>query len=128
MILAYYGIEKSEDDLIYACNCMPYQNQGTDKRDLVRAAKEFGFIRSSLSRLNIDELKSTIEEGFYPIAYIVTEVIPIKQMHSVVVAGIEKDFIRLLDPGHPEGEYIISLEAFLEKWELARNLTIIIRR
>src|SRR5215470_11963845 len=113
MLLAYNGIYKSEDDLIYACNSWP---DGTKVSDLVEAAKGFGFEETSRERLTLDELRDAIREESFPIVYIATPIV-----HSVLVVAIE-DFVEVLDPAHPSGEYKIALKNFLEQWGAQRNL------
>jgi len=119
MVLAYNGIYKSEDDLIYACNSWP---DGTKVSDLVEAAKDLGFERTSRERPTLEELRESLNQGLFPIVYIATPTV-----HSVVVVAIE-DFVEVLDPAHPSGQYKIALETFLEQWGAERHLAVILQR
>jgi ABC-type bacteriocin/lantibiotic exporter with double-glycine peptidase domain len=102
MVLAHHGIDKSEDDLIYACNC---DQQGTSPDSLVAAAKELGFIRSSRDRPSVQELKLFLSEGCYPIVWIATETL----QHALVLIEIQPEIVWVLDPASQEGERSIPL-------------------
>jgi len=119
MVLAYNGIYKSEDDLIYACGS---QRDGTRATALVEAAKGLGFEKTSTERLTIDELRAAVEKGLFPIVYIATPTV-----HSVVVVAIG-DFVEVMDPARPNEDHRIALEIFLEQWGAQHNLAVILRR
>jgi ABC-type bacteriocin/lantibiotic exporter with double-glycine peptidase domain len=120
MVLAYHGVYKSEDDLIYACDC---DQQGTGPDGVVEAAKELGFGRTSRDRPGIQELTSIVREGYYPIVWMATEA----QQHAVVLIDVHSEFVHVLDPALKQGDRHIPLEVFVEQRELARRLTVIVR-
>jgi ABC-type bacteriocin/lantibiotic exporter with double-glycine peptidase domain len=119
MVLAYYRVYRSEDDLIYACNC---DREGTRPDDVVDAARDLGFASTSKDRPSTDELKLILQEGFHPIVWMATET-----AHAVVLVEIKKESARVLDPALQAGDCEISLQAFEQQRELARRLTVIVR-
>ena len=65
MLLAYHEIQKSEEELIRACRCMP--REGADPSDLVSAARGFGFTGTWVDHLDWDNLRDAVGQRLYPI-------------------------------------------------------------
>ena len=80
------------------------------------------------SRITFGELKSELERGIYPIAFIRTKFSPDQpsQKHAIVVVAISEHGIQVLDPAR--GEITISIEEFLSEWNAMRRLTILIEK
>jgi ABC-type bacteriocin/lantibiotic exporter with double-glycine peptidase domain len=125
MVLGGFGLEMDEGQLRSLTDCTPL---GTDAFQLVEAARRLGFTTSRKYTLSsIDELARLLDEGFFPIVYL--DLWPIRgglsgQFHSVVVIGIEKNGISVLDP--LIGERALAKEDFQAAWAEMRFLTIVI--
>jgi ABC-type bacteriocin/lantibiotic exporter with double-glycine peptidase domain len=126
MVLAYYGIEKSEPELIEVCNCSVY---GTDPYDLVVAARTFGFNQTAADHLDWEELRSATAQKLYPIVWLRTRIAPtdIKPpIHSVVLLRTGKR-VTMHDPVYGS-DYTLARDVFLQAWELANWLTVVLRK
>lgn len=125
MVLGGFGLEMDEGRLRSLTDCTPL---GTDAFQLVEAARQLGFTASRKYTLSsIDELSRLLDEGLFPIVYI--DFWPIRggvsgQFHSVVVVGMEKDGISVLDP--LIGERVLGKADFQAAWAEMRFLTIVI--
>jgi ABC-type bacteriocin/lantibiotic exporter with double-glycine peptidase domain len=125
-ILAYHGIEKSEAELIQACNC---NDQGTSYEDLVGAARALGFPGTTADSLDWDELRSLLKSEFFPIVWIRVRSKPtiIKPpLHAVVVTSVGKQVVMLNPASGPD--YALSEKEFREAWYHADNLAVVIRK
>jgi ABC-type bacteriocin/lantibiotic exporter with double-glycine peptidase domain len=125
MVLGGFGLEMDEGRLRSLTDCTPL---GTDAFQLVEAARQLGFTASRKYTLSsIDELSRLLDEGLFPIVYL--DLWPIRggvsgQFHSVVVIGMEKNDISVLDP--LIGERTLAKEDFQASWAEMRFLTIVI--
>ena len=121
MVLASYGISKSEDDIIY-------ENQfvdGATPSDLVRAAMDLGFFRTVKASPTSHELQSWISQGFHPIVWVRRS---IGLIHTVVVLEIQAEDVRVHDPAGRVGDSRIPQIMFEEERRAARGWAVIIRR
>ena len=121
MILAYHGVDISEDDLIYMCNC---DREGTWPSDVVEAAKKLGFEKTSKDRLTIEALIAMLQRGEFAIVWIARGNI----RHTVVPVGVVGNSIEILDPAHQEGTLSVPLDTFLEEWDRQGRLAVVVRR
>jgi len=125
MVLGSFGLEMDEGQLRSLTDCTPL---GTDAFQLVEAARRLGFTTSRKYTLSsIDELDRLLGEGLFPIVYL--DLWPIRggisgQFHSVVVIGMERNDISILDP--LIGERTLAKEDFQAAWAEMRFLTIVI--
>ena len=125
MVLGAFGVYVSEEQLRHLTNCSPL---GTDAFQLIEAARQFGFTASRKYTLaSLEELKSVVEEGIFPIVYV--DMWPLRgglsgQYHALVVIGVDPESVTVLDP--QRGEYHLPREDFQEAWAAMRFLTIVI--
>jgi predicted double-glycine peptidase len=66
ILLEYYGVKVTEAELREKCKTTEL---GTYAKDLMACACNFGF-EASLEYLTVNQLKSLVDGGIYPIAYI----------------------------------------------------------
>lgn len=103
------------------CKC---DEDGTSSSNAISAVKHYGFENSAIVYLeSIDELNAELLNGLFPIVYLRFSA---QNSHAVVVVGITKNEISVLDP--EIGERNFDLEQFIECWGGMRGLTIIIER
>jgi ABC-type bacteriocin/lantibiotic exporter with double-glycine peptidase domain len=121
MVLAYHGLNLTEDDLIYACNC---DKGGAYADDAVEAAKRLGFERTSKDRPTIEGLIAMLQLGEFAIVWIARGSI----RHTVVPIGVVGDSIEILDPAHQQGILTVPLNTFLEEWDRQGRLAVVVRR
>jgi len=123
ILLEYHGIKVTEAELREKCKTTEL---GTYAKDLMACARNFGF-EASLEYLTVDQLKSLVNDGVYPIAYInmfPTSHIP--YTHAVIIESLEGNQLLIVDP--LDGPREIKLSNFLEGWEVFGNMAIVIRR
>ena len=125
MVLAAAGIEKAEEELREISGCTL---EGTEALAIVDAARSFGFQNTRKYNLDFDELKSSLAQNLYPIAYIKTRTGSQKllQQHAVVVIEIKPGKVFLLDPAPERGEIEMAEAEFLQAWSAMRRLTILV--
>jgi len=124
-ILAHHGIEKSEEELIEACNC---NEEGTSYENLVAAARALGFHGTMADSLDWDELRSLVKGEFFPIVWIRVRSEPTvirPPLHAVVVISAGKQVVMINPASGPD--YTLSKKEFLEAWDRAANLAVVIR-
>jgi ABC-type bacteriocin/lantibiotic exporter with double-glycine peptidase domain len=129
MVLASLGVSKTEQELRGLCDCT-YDSLllpgGTDPFKLKIAAQTLGFANTQIGNLTVDDLRSELARGLYPIAYLKAKLasrMP-PQFHAVVVVEIIENEVEVLDPSR--GELVLSLEDFLTEW--VRGITILVER
>jgi ABC-type bacteriocin/lantibiotic exporter with double-glycine peptidase domain len=123
ILLEYQGVKVSEAELREKCKTTEL---GTYAKDLMACARNFGF-EASLEYLTVDQLKSLVDGGVYPIAYInmfPTSYIP--YTHAVIIESLEGNQLLIVDP--LDGPREIKLANFLEGWDVFGNMAIVIRR
>jgi ABC-type bacteriocin/lantibiotic exporter with double-glycine peptidase domain len=125
MVLGGFGVEVDEDRLRAFTDCTPL---GTEAFQVVEAARHLGFTASRKHTLtSIEELEHLLAEGLFPIVYV--DLWPLRgggsgQFHSLVVVGIGRDEVVVLDPLH--GESHLSRDDFEAAWAEMRYLTIVV--
>jgi len=85
MLLAHHGIDVDEATLREQCRT---GETGTHAKDLVACAHDYGF-EAEIQYLTIAELRSLLDEGVYPIAYI--DMFPTssaRYTHTVIVEDV----------------------------------------
>lgn len=129
MVLSSLGVSKTEQELRVLCDCTydsPLLPGGTDPFKLKIAAQTLGFTNTQIGNLTVDDLRSELARGLYPIAYLKANLasrMP-RQFHAVVVVDIVENEVGVLDPWR--GELVLSLEDFLTEW--TRGITILVER
>lgn len=125
MVLATFGIERSEEELCLFCDC---GIRGTDALKLVDAARQLGLTDTRKYNLTFGELIVELDQGKHPIVYAQTQIkgfqFPTK--HAFVVLDISPDMVTVLDPW--EGERQITRAQFEHDWQLMRGLTILCQK
>lgn len=119
MVLASFGVEKSEAELRSLCGC---DETGTTPSNVVKAALECGF-KAYKSNLVFEDLEALISQNLNPIVYLrISE--EASYSHAVVVYEVTNKKVFVLDP--EIGEREIEIKKFNEIW--SRGLTIVIER
>ena len=122
MVLASFGVIKSEAELRELCDCTIF---GTAAVELVRAAHQLGFTASRKYSLTLADLEEFTRQGYWPIVYVVLSVGgPAPDVHSLLVISVTEAEVRVLDP--QRGSRLISIEAFSAMWAAIRNLAVVI--
>ncbi|CAN5464811.1 hypothetical protein BH20ACI1_BH20ACI1_07930 [soil metagenome] len=117
MVLAKFGIEKTEPELRSLCGC---DETGTTVSKAIKAVEKCG-LKAYKSNLVLDDLKNLMLQDLNPIVYLrISE--NIKYSHSAVIYEITNEKVFVLDPEIGEREFDINF--FIEIW--SRGLTIII--
>ncbi len=115
------GLDISESDLRALCDCTPF---GTDALKAIDAARKLGFAKSSKQNLSVEELKSLIAKGQYPIAFVNLDPIDgINDSHALVIIEMRDTNIVVYDPLH--GERALPRESFSAAWAMMKNLVIL---
>lgn len=123
MVLAAFGVEKTEEELRRLSGCDP---DGTTSDGVVKAAQDLGYRNARKCYLNFEELKSVLEQGLHPIVYLRIQALPslLFDCHAVVVVGVETAKVKLLDPRR--GEIEVPEQTFHRQWSLMRGLAILV--
>jgi ABC-type bacteriocin/lantibiotic exporter with double-glycine peptidase domain len=127
MVVASSGLDLSEEDLIRLCNCTA---QGTSPGNLVSAAIQLGFDKTSQDRLELDDLRGALANGIFPIVWLRTiedPLAPFPPTHAVVAIRIGKQ-VSVRDPAKPEPESRVPRQRFLESWTRAGRLTVLVSK
>lgn len=122
MVLATFGIERSEEELRLLCDC---GSEGTEALKLVDAVRQSGFTGTRKYNLSISELAAELMRGKYPIVCVRTRLAGTSflSQHAFVVIKITQETVTLLDPW--EGERQIPIAQFEHDWQQMRGLTIL---
>jgi hypothetical protein len=124
MVFSGFGLDISEADLRYLCDCTFL---GTDALKAVDAARQLGFAATSKHNLSPADLEDVLTDGDYPIVYVdLRPIAPVGGQHALVVIEMDANFISVLDP--LSGERLLPRGDFLLAWNWQRNLTIIVKR
>ncbi len=124
MVLASFGLNLTEPELREMCDCTVF---GTDALKAVDAVRRLGFANSVKHNLQFSELRTLVENGHFPIAYVNLEPIDVfDDEHALVVTQISDVAVSVHDP--LRGEREIPIESFLSAWRIQRNLIILIIR
>jgi len=131
MVMESMGVSVTEQEIREKSNCLPDSLgplAGTDTRDLVQAARGFGFAGTFSCKFDIDGLRETLETGAFPIVEIRTRLEAGKPYtrHAVIVVKIGASDVEVLDPWL--GERSLLIEQFLQEWGGTCQTTIIVER
>lgn len=102
MVLKYYGIEKSENELAKLAGVT--KNGGTDDKTLVLVFKKFGLKTKIKNKASFSDIKKYLDKGTPAIVDWFTKgrkdypVSSVADGHYSVVVGLDKKFIYLQDP------------------------------
>jgi len=110
MVLAYYGTEKTEDELVNLMSAT--REYGCDPTDIVSAATRLGFDAQYKDRSSIEEVTSFIDQK-NPV--IVQWFSPEENGHYSVISGYEDDNLVMVDPLTGSIRKITSQD-FLNRW------------
>jgi predicted double-glycine peptidase len=61
IVMAYYGVDVREDELISHLSCHP---EGTSITNMIKVAEEYGFQVEATTGTSLSDLKKYLEEGF----------------------------------------------------------------
>lgn len=125
MVFSGFGLDVSEEQLRRLCDCT--STFGTDALQAVMAARQLGFTGAAKYTLRFDELRTLVESGKHPIAFISLEPIGGKEeSHAVVIVGASETTLTVYDPLH--GERTLSRQSFDTAWAMRHNLVVLIER
>jgi ABC-type bacteriocin/lantibiotic exporter with double-glycine peptidase domain len=120
MVLASFGITKSEAELRDLCDCTPF---GTDALQATDAARKLGFVNTAKCTLTWDDLVNQISQGSYPIVFInLFPIDGIKSRHTVVIVSFNETGITIYDP--LQGQRVLPKSTFETAWAMMNNLSI----
>ena len=130
MILAYFGIEKSEQSVRILLKTKP---AGTNPINLSNL-KNWD-INAILSFSNLDQLQNYILQEHPAIALLWTGILSywdsnkyLDYLHAVVVVGYDKENILINDPSFLDNPKTISISEFLEAWSYSQQMLILIEK
>jgi ABC-type bacteriocin/lantibiotic exporter with double-glycine peptidase domain len=125
MVLAIFGIERTEEELRLLCDC---GSEGTEALKLVNAARQSGFTGTRKHNLTIGELAAELKQGRNPIVYVRARLTgtPFLSQHAFVVINITQETVAVLDSW--VGERQISIAEFERDWRQMRGLTILCQK
>jgi len=124
IVLSSLGIALEESELRDLCDCTL---SGTDALKAVDAVRQLGFGGTAKNTLSFAELRRLIADGCHPIVFVdLRPVDGIRDIHAVVVIGIDQQAVIVLDP--VEGERSLPIQAFSSAWAMRHNLAIIIQK
>lgn len=110
MVFGYYGIEKSEEELVELAKTT--QENGTENKDMVRVAQELGLDAEYKKESSIAELKQFVDRG---IPIIVLWFSPEEGGHFSVVVEVNSDEVVMAD-SLLGGERRMKIIDFLNRW------------
>ncbi len=125
MVLATRGLRLPERRLRRLCKCQPMI--GTMSTDVVRAARQLGFIDSVEDRsLSLVDLRDAVRESLYPIVGVnLRRLRGIWSPHAQVVVEITSTQVRIHDP--LLGRLRLAPLTFEGAWADADYLTILVK-
>lgn len=129
MVLEHLGVAKTEQELRVLTDSDFDSSRypgGAEARQVVEAARQLGFAKSSKNNLTLQELVGELIRGRFPIVQIGISLHPNTriQAHAVVVIEISERGVLMLDPAR--GEIVHSQDEFDRMWQRQRGLTILI--
>lgn len=119
IVLSYYGVEKSEEELAILCNTS--KDLGTDDESLKKAAELLGFDVEVKNFANYNEIESWLKRGVPVIVDWFTRGradytdSDMPDGHYSVVMGLDQNNIYLQDPELGKTR-IINREEFMRVW------------
>lgn len=118
MVLGYYGIEATEDEICERCN-HTYELGCTDSQ-MKEAIESYGLRCAIRNESSLKEIEMLLDLGFILIVdYLTTGINPsledMPEGHSSIVVGLDEERIHLLDP-ELGGVRSIKHSDFLRAW------------
>lgn len=110
MVLAYFGIEKSEDELGLLMGTTP--EMGTDISGFLHAAEVLGFKATSKGLATIDDIRQFVLEKKVPV---IVDWFSIDDGHYSVVVDIDDEKIYLQDPKIGDMR-VMDIPTFMRLW------------
>ncbi|MBI4605908.1 MAG: C39 family peptidase [Planctomycetes bacterium] len=109
MVLAYHGIQVSEDALARQVELEP---GGVSISELERVARRLG-LRAEARQLDLQAIATLLARGVYPIVYVQLSIAGELVGHAVLPIHVGRDSVTVLDPiAKPPGERQFSRRAF----------------
>ena len=127
MVLRSLDVVRTEREIRELCDCLPLSIGGVSEAlKLVDAARYLGFHKTRKYNLTFDDLRSELERGIFPIAYIRTQLVADgpREYHSVVVCEISGGYVQINDPWR--GQINVSDAEFLTEWAAMHFLTVLV--
>ena len=127
MVLAYWGLEKSEEEIAVRCKRDP--RLGTDDASLKAAAESYGLMVNVEDEASFDAIQRWLEQGVPVIVNWFTRGrtdygdSDVPDGHYAVVVGLDPSTIYLQDP-ETGGLRTVSRDDFLRVWFDFRRATI----
>ncbi len=122
MVIASFGVVKSEDELRELCDCTIF---GTAAVELVNAARTLGFVNSRKYSLSLSDLKDFTGQGYFPIVYVVLSAnSPNPDIHALVVIAVTDDEVIVIDP--KQGIRYLLPSSFIEMSAPMKNTAVVI--
>ncbi|MCD4843602.1 MAG: C39 family peptidase [Methanosarcinales archaeon] len=130
MVLAFYGINQTENELITISNCT---KRGTSPGQLSIAAREFNLQGVSIKNANISDIKQEINADRPVIVLIDPEYIYNRSIdnngHFIVIVNVRDNMIVYNDPNIQDGKLLYcTSEAFLNAWNAKKNRIVTIKK
>ncbi|MBT9583952.1 C39 family peptidase [bacterium] len=120
-VLAYYGREVREDQLMRELGSVPAQ--GTSPQAIVRVARDYGLLADLRQSMQIDELQQLVREGFPTIVCAQAWRDGSQPWsedwddgHYLVVIGVDKERVYFEDPSLLGSRGQILRAEFLSRW------------
>jgi ABC-type bacteriocin/lantibiotic exporter with double-glycine peptidase domain len=124
MVLATFGVAKSESELRELCDCTIF---GTPAIELIHAARSLGFPNSRKFSLTIADLEEFTDQGYFPIVYVVVQLDnSLPDVHAMIVTSVLTTEVEVLDP--KQGHQRITLREISKMWAPMRNVAVVIAR
>ena len=92
MVLAYYGVQKSEKGLARACKTT--QEYGTTSTGVVRGSRKIGFKATLRWRSSFSDIAKLLKNNVPPIV----NWFSVDDVHYSVVIGLDKKYVYIVDP------------------------------
>jgi ABC-type bacteriocin/lantibiotic exporter with double-glycine peptidase domain len=130
MVLAYYDIQRSEDEIYSCCQTDP---DGTLPTAAARCAQSLGLEASALRLPSLEALQERMTTlDVVPIVFVnLAPLLGLNVIHAVIIENtdVATRSVRVLDPSYPPaGRREWTLDLFEVGWRLARYQTILIMR
>jgi ABC-type bacteriocin/lantibiotic exporter with double-glycine peptidase domain len=128
MILAYYGVERTEPELYACCET---DADSTLPRSVVRCLQSLGFTVSAPRLLDLDVLRDQLTtKQTFPIVFLnLSPILGINVIHAVIVEVIDMSAnqVQVIDPAYPPtGHRTLPLNLFEVGWRLVRGQAILV--
>ena len=108
MVLASHGTDVAEAELRALCDCTAF---GIDALKAVDAACRLGFTRTAKHSLSLDELRTVVEGGAFPVVFVnLAPIDAVEESHALVVLEFRAQSLLVCDPA--AGERILPLQSF----------------